>query len=161
MRGTIKIEGFSELERLLKQLPRTVARKLARQALRVGAKIVQREAKQRAPKNTGTLAAGIKVRAAKAKKKDRTAVMVRVGDGHFKGETFYSGFIEFGYEKVPTIPLPGGKFKSAKRGSEPTTTIPPRPFMRPAFDAKKEEAARAIGKALGELIEESAQNKGR
>lgn len=147
-RGMVTLKGFKQLEKKLLGLEKKVAKKLVRRALRDGAKIIHQEARLRVPVKTGRLRRSIKVKAAKKRKKHQVAIIVQCGEGDFVGDTFYGGMIEFGYEKVPVYRGSDGRFRSAKRGTQPTTTVPPQPFMRPAFDSKKGAAVSAIENTL-------------
>lgn len=86
-----------DLEEKLKNLPAAAAKKVIRHALREGAKVVAAKAIELAPKVTGTLAQAIKVRAVKRSRKKRIGINAIIGEGWFKGKTFYAGFVEFGH----------------------------------------------------------------
>ena len=187
--GAVSLRGFAEFEKKLRALPGKVARKVVRQALREGAKIIQAEAKARVPVDSGKLKKSIKVRAAKSRKKGTAAVVVQTGQGDFKGETFYGAFLEYGhklgarrssattkdlrkqaadlrqYRKTTGDKRWESTEKSlrdrAKRSyaddQSGRTDVPPRPYMRPAFDSKKEAAERTIAAKLAQGITEAAK----
>ena len=52
MAGTMRLEGTREMERVLKQLPERVAKRLVNAALRKAAKPILDEAQRRAPVGT-------------------------------------------------------------------------------------------------------------
>lgn len=137
----IRLEGGPALERKLAALDSKVARKLSRQALRAGAKVVLAQAKANAPKRTGLLRRSLKVRAGKARK-GFTQFRVQTAAGSFKGETFYGAFVEFGH-KI-------GKRSSALRdykratGQDPRGEVPANPFIARAFRQKREAALQVI-----------------
>ncbi len=58
----ISLLGDKDLQRTLNRLPTVVQGKAMRRALRTGAKVVQEDAKRRAPVDQGDLRRGIKVR---------------------------------------------------------------------------------------------------
>lgn len=157
--GTIKLTGARELDLALRNLDRKIARKLVRQALRAGAKIIRDEAQQNAPVLSGQLKKSIKVRAAKSRRRGVIRLQVQTADGDYAGDEFYASFIEYGFMKQETRRLEDGSLISLKRGSGTPTYFPPRPFMRPAFESKKHEAARLVETTLRESIEREAAKK--
>ncbi len=143
----IAIHGFEDFKRQLAQLPGRVGRNVLRGMVNAGATVIRKEAVLRAPEYTGPISeghppAGTLKRAVYQKqiaelsnavqqtffvgvrqgKKQRA---VKRGKNVVNLDAFYARFVEFGTSKM-----------SAK------------PFMRPAFEAKKEaaiEAMRAYG----------------
>lgn len=120
------LSGDNDLDAIFKNLEPKVQKKVLRPALRAAAKIIQTEAKARAPVKSGALRDSIKVRAGARTRKGIVRVNVEMGEGNFKGETFYGAFLEYG--------APGHKLFGRPN------PLPPQPFMRPAFDRKKDEA---------------------
>lgn len=138
--GKEVLVGLDDVLRRLAKLEPNLAKKRVRTAMRQGLKLIQAEAKARAPVDTGRLRRAIKVRAAKRKKQTKGIVRinVQVGAGDFQGETFYAAIIEYG-----------------------SSTRPPHPFMAPAFDSKGDEAMRATSKALVDAVEAEAASLGK
>ena len=99
-RAAVRIIGLPELNRQFRALPAAVARKVIRQGLRAGAKIIRDEAMVRSPVDEGLLRSSLRVRAAKVRKKNAFAVLVTTGVGFFTGEAFYGAFVEFGTERM-------------------------------------------------------------
>lgn len=157
VRGRLQLKGFKEFEKRLQELPKRLAKKLLRRALRSGAKVIQAEVKARTPVVSGAGRRSIKVRAAKGKKKGQVAVAVQTSAGDFKGEQFYMSFLEYGYDKVPVVRGPGGQLYSMERGTEPTIPMPPVGMFRGGFDSKKGEAERVIAKELAAGIVREAK----
>ena len=95
------------LDKALSRLPKNLANKGARKATREAAKIVQRDAVQLAPIDTGQLEASIKVRARKRSRRNRGTVghSVMTGEHLFQGDQFYAGFQELGTEKMEANPF--------------------------------------------------------
>lgn len=122
---SIIITGVPEIDRKLRTLEPRLQKKVVRQAMRAGMKLVESAARALAPRDSGQLAAGIKTRAARARRGTIT-IEVRVGEGDFKGETFYGGFQEYGTKHQPA-----------------------HAFMKPAFETKGEAARDAT---LSELL---------
>jgi len=125
---TIQLQGFKSLSRALKQLPDKVAGKVIRSATLSGAGIIRKEARSRVSVDDGTLKKSI---SSKLKDKSDTHVAYSVGPTN---KAFYGTFIEFGTEHIRA-----------------------KPFLRPAFDEKKGEAARKIEERLAKGIEKAAE----
>ncbi len=92
----VTISGTEELTALLKAFPTKIANKAVRKGTRAGVKVIARTAKRFAPRRTGRLVRSIKVRAMK-RRRGRIGAVVITGEGTFKGDTFYGGFLEFGW----------------------------------------------------------------
>jgi HK97 gp10 family phage protein len=140
----MEIKGLKELSDAMRKLPVNVARNGLRRAVSSGAKVIQIEARSRAPVDTGEMRRDIMIKRERSTKGEMSAeysVFVRSGKksrlaGKKRGvarDSFYWRFIEFGTKHM-------GK----------------QPFMRPAFEAKKEVAANTIKKTLAEAIEKAA-----
>lgn len=130
--GTIQITGLADLEKRLRELPDKLARNVMRGAVRAGAVVIQKEAKQKVPVaagpylhgrkgiktwyQPGTLKKGIKVRSAPRGKAKGIEYWIYVSRN-----LYWWRFLEFGTSKM----------KAANGGSG---------FMRPAFEAQKEAA---------------------
>lgn len=140
---TIRLEGAKEIEAKLHRLPPVVERKLARQSLRAGAKIVQAQAKADAPRKTGFLASQIKVRAAQ-RRRGRIGVVVQTAKGFFKGDSFYGAFQEMGFRIGPRRLGDARRFVDGKH------------FMQRAFDSTKQRAADTVLESLKLGIEREA-----
>lgn len=144
--SSVKLQGGKELERKLLALDRKIARKIVSQALRAGAKVILKQARANAPKRTGLLRRSLKVKAGKSKK-GRVSFVVQTAAGHYKGETFYGSFVEFGHKL--------GKRRRAKGVKDERKRIPAQPFLEPAFNSKKEQAARVIADVIRQGIYDS------
>ena len=118
-----------KLNRKLKTLESKIEKKLTRQALRAGAKIIAKEAKLRAPVDTGELKSKIKVWALKRSRK-KIGVLVGTSAKEYTGDQFYASFLEWGTSKMPA-----------------------KPWLGPAAEAKGPEAAAVVGKTLADGIE--------
>lgn len=97
--GVMEVKGLDTLLWRLETLPKKAALKVFRQSLRAGAKIIQTDAKQRAPVKSGALRKSVKVR---ARKRSRSGIGVRVStsadDSAWGGDQFYGAFQEFGWK---------------------------------------------------------------
>jgi HK97 gp10 family phage protein len=138
----VVVTGVKELDRALAKLEPAVRRKVVRQAMRKGLKVMADAVKAEAPVDTGTLKDAVKVRAVKQRRRGAIELEVRIlADDNTKktsaetGQTvFYPAVVEYG-----------------------TAHAPPNPFMRRAYEAKGEAARQATLKAVIEGIEREAE----
>ena len=111
-RSGIAIDGLDELAHIFDAVGPREARNLNRATIHGIASVTAKEAKAKAPKDSGTLKKAIKAKRRKPKDPDKpfSDVMVESGkDAKYDG--FYWHFVEYG-----------------------TTTQQARPFMQPAID---------------------------
>lgn len=139
--GTIGIKGLAALEKQLQSLSDRIAKNVLRRALSSGAAVIRNEARRLAPRDTGEMVRDILIKRAKQARGSGTIeyqVFVRTGKKsrlagkkrNVARDSFYWRFQEFGTAKMAA-----------------------HPFMRPAFDTKKEAAAEAIRDALAQGID--------
>lgn len=140
----IEIKGAAELHRALAQLPAKLEAQVSRQALRAGAKVIEREAKALTPVAEGKLRASIRTSTG-MKRGGVVYAHVKAG-GRKKGDAFYAHMVEYGTKPHEIKPK---RFKSLfiagifrKVVQHPGAKA--RPFMRPAFANKSQEALGAI-----------------
>lgn len=165
-----KLTGAIELRAKLKEIDTKVSKTYLRQALRAGAKVIQQACLQAAPVKTGQTKRAIKVRAAKRSRKGIT-MMVSIGKGMFTGDTFYAGFLEYGYTRknfreqgnwakagkqgqftkssVAKIVRPGGRVELHEQEQQ---KIPGKKWLHKAFQKAQEQAAQAVRAKLAELL---------
>jgi HK97 gp10 family phage protein len=121
--GSIVVTGVKEIDRALKELEPKIQRKVLRQAMRSGMKLVYQEAVQRVPILSGLLKKNVKLRAMKrSRNRQGLLVQIKSDPGFYKTSkagnvAWYPAAVEFGHG-----------------------TVPPHPFMRPAYDIKGPEA---------------------
>lgn len=120
MKVRMKVEGGDKLARKLQMIAEETARNHMRECALAGAEVIRVETERLAPRDTGTLAGDIQK---EVKKQTKSRVEVKVGPGK-KG--WYGHLVEDGHV-IAT-------------GERKGKMVPPHPFMRPAFDAKIEEA---------------------
>lgn len=144
----VLFQGFDELKRAFLGMPEVLQKKIMRGPLRVGEKLIQQEAMRRAPVDTGLMRDSMIVRALKRSR-------VRYG-------------YKLMYRTLPTVPSDvhgvglAKVTKAGKRHFYPAVieygatkgNHPPMPFLRPAFDAKKDEVVALVGGAVREVIAE-------
>lgn len=154
------IRGGRELDELLRTLPAKIEKNIMRSALVAGARVVAKEARQRAPVGppseageklyggyAGALRDSIRV-TSRVGKDGRVTASVKAGGTTKKGaNVFYAHIVEFGAGSHSIRPRGkkrlelGGQFIA---GSVTHPGIRPQPFMRPAADAKFAEAVKAV-----------------
>lgn len=137
----IVVTGIREIDRKLRQLGPKLANKIARQALRKGAKRFAGAAKAEAPVGQGPLRAGIKARAGKRSRK-AISVNVVLGADQFPAAVARSrGFL---YPAGVELGEPG-------EGREPD------PFMERAFDGNENGVRTQLEKDIRDGIEREAR----
>lgn len=92
----VKIEGINEAIKNLKILGDKMQRKAVASSLRDGTKLLKSAVQADAPVKSGATKAAVKVRAGK-RKKGKVSMMVSIGEGWFKGATFYAAFDALGH----------------------------------------------------------------
>lgn len=158
----IKIKGDKELIAALNELPIAIQRKILRKAMGKAAKPIIRLARSKAPKKSGTLkkSIGHKVRTYKGSGTTLAVIGARSGVfGAYRGSSrpvvpFYtSHLVERGHRIVV-----GGKITKEGRRTQTDHTgkvvgeVAPRPFLKPAYEAGKEESLEAIRQTIIEGI---------
>lgn len=142
---SMSTKGSAELVAALKNLPKAVAGKATRSALRDATKVLHRETVARAPVKSGAMRAALTVRAAKRSRKGfgykvifhkGKAQKLRKVSKKDNTAWFYPAVVEYGDHDTPA-----------------------HPFMRPAFEAKKGEALDVFAARLRALIKEAAKAK--
>jgi len=165
MAGRAGIKGASQMARVLRAMPKEIADKVALNALRAGAREIQRDAIQR----LGEAGDGKSVLVRKATKRDAGAAALggkaKVVNVGINKDQWWLRFREFGTAPHP-IKLRRRGAASLLADSETgqafgTVVQHPGqsadPFFTPAFDANIGPALQAIGKSLGRGIERAAK----
>ena len=139
----VHVAGLRELQEKLRNLAPNLARNGLRAAVSAGAALIRNDARQRAPKRTGEMARDIQIKRERESTDFHALYSVFVRSGkksrlagkgrNVDRDSYYWRFVEFGTAKMAA-----------------------RPFMRPAFEAKKEEAVLAIRDKLAARIAEEA-----
>lgn len=146
---TFRLTGNRRLDRLFQTLPVKVQKKVLRKPLREAAKVIQKQAKRNAPKDTGLLRRSLRVRAGRRSRrfKNTVRIVVITGEGFFKGETFYGAFQEFGW-------------KLGKRGTPNRRQMPALHYIERAYKAKESEARSVAMKGIALGIMKEAASAG-
>lgn len=161
-------DGGPELIKVLHQLPLVFQEQSTVNAVRAGAKVIADEAIRRAPQRVGrkginkygkvlpagTLKNSIKVKRMKKLAGEFSTASVVFSIGLLK-DAYYGLMVEFGRSEGETAVsrkekkqgITGRKFGEMKE----------QPFMRPAFDSKKQEALEVMAKRLAKNIETKAK----
>lgn len=135
------VTGLAELSKKLKEMPVKLARNGLRAAVNAGAEVIRKDAVSRVPVDTGRLKKSIYKKQIREKSNNLQQtffVGARNGKKYRQADkdAYYWRFLEFGTSKLPA-----------------------RPFLRPAFDARKNDAVDAIGRKLKERIDKYAGEK--
>ena len=148
MRMRVRWKGPSpeEIRRRLELMPQEVRGEALRAAVLQGAQVIrdQAEANARAIQRTGTLASGIHAEIDEKKSTDTRAAAV-VGPGK---RGWYGRLVEFGHDIVV-----GGTKRSKRNPGQVIGHVPPKPWLRPAGDAKRKEAEAVAIEALQRRLE--------
>lgn len=155
---SVEISGMVDVARALSEMSRQAKNRAGRKALITALTPIVEDARRRAPKYTGNLAASIGFRYRKFRTGNQTAVI-----GPRKGfrdpatkrlAHKYAHLVEFGHVIAS---------KKSARGRKGTAGgfVPAKPFIRPAFEAGRDRAVRDIARVLGSEIELTARRTAR
>jgi HK97 gp10 family phage protein len=120
------IEGADDINAALKMVENRAAGLTLLEAATAGGKVVAEEASRRAPKDSGDLAKSIDARAIKTAQVGRA--QIDIGPTR---DAWYGRLVELGTVKMRA-----------------------KPFLRPAFDAKAEEATNEVAAQLRKALRE-------
>lgn len=143
MSSGTSIKGLAELQLALNELPAKIEANIMRAALRAGANVLRDEAQStaafmdRSGRLRKSIRVGTKLRGGVAQ------ASVTVGPKKGDKRPFYGPFLEFG-TKAHTIKATKGKALAVGVSSVHHPGVRPRPFMRPAIDAKTTAAVEAV-----------------
>lgn len=139
-RISMSFDGLSHVRAVLDTLGPKLESKVIVQSMRQAMKPVLAAAKSYAPVRSGALRRSLSIRTQRGKKRSKGIVRVGVVPGKrwFVGDQYYAGFVEFGFDKVPTYRV-GNRILSRKpRSGESTEAVPAKPFLRPALDSNRD-----------------------
>ncbi len=147
IRARCVIVGMPEFKRRLAKLDSAAAGKALERAVRAGALPIRNEASRRAPKRTGTLRRSIHIETLNVQPR---SARVAIGT-----DLEYAAIHEFGGVIKPKDPAGWLRFQTYDGGWHTVKLVhmPARPYLRPAFDTKKDEAAREMAAVLKQLLE--------
>lgn len=163
--ASMTIKGLDQLMADLRALPAVVQSELIKRATAKAASVIRSEARTRAPVYTGEVANGhpppgtlrdaiymARVASRCTPSKEVWVINVRQGKGSRKTkrgkkvmnlDAYYAYFVEKGHYVRQAGKQSRGKRKAAQ-STGAVRFVPARPFMRPAFEAKKGAAADAF-----------------
>lgn len=144
------VTGLAELERRLRAAPEAIERKFGRTALAAAARVVRDEARQCVPVDSGALRDSVRTSSRAGKGTAGPSVQVKAG-GRVRGKSVrHAHLVEFG--TAPHEIRPKGAKSLFIAGVMRTLVKHPgaraRPFLRPALDAKGDEATAAFAANL-------------
>ncbi len=171
MSRNFPVKGLADLDAFLSALPQRMQKQAIRQGLTAAAAPVRDEARARAPKQSGKMAKAIKTGSPRQNQDGTFSVSIRlVGKNAFLGP-----FFEFGVSAHLIARTGAGEGKVAVRkaseGKGKVSTRPMKigdryvsgiiqhpgfaahPFMRPALDAKADEAVQAFATKIRAFLE--------
>lgn len=135
----IAIEGDKELQEILDQLAPKVSRNLMRSTIHGVASEIAKEAKRKAPRDTGTLRKAIKAKRRRPRTPDKPFSDVMVEHGRDANhDAFYWRFVEYG-----------------------TQDQPERPFIRPAIDLLRPQVPEIMRQQFGKKLEATLKRAAR
>lgn len=165
------VSGLKQLDAYLSALPKNMQKQAYRQALTAAAAPVRDEARLRAPKNTGAMAKSIKTGSARQNQDGTFSVSIRLEGPH----AYLGQFHEFGV--APHLIASTGKGEgrvAVRKASEGTGTVQKgvmkigndfvsgiishpghraQPFLRPALDARADDAVKAFAGKIRDFLE--------
>jgi len=178
-----RIDGLSDLYKLMQELPGKVEGNIVRGALRAGQTVIMNAIRENAPKDSGDLRDSIRIRfRPKSQKKGYVRMHVVVGNK----KAWYSHLIEYGtasfYEgKGKSVRKPyiirakdssgaelgtGLKRRALKIGATMVDQvmhpgIKPKPFVRPAYDESQDAALKAVAAYMRNRIPKEFKKAGK
>lgn len=132
--ASLQLTGIKDVIGELKALDKKLQKKVVKEALKAGAKVFLKEMKDKAPVDTGLM---------------RRALSVRVKTHMKRGDVGYQVmFRKKDVEKLASTSKAGDRYFYPAAVEYGTSRADPHPFMRPAFDSKKEQAIATIRDVL-------------
>jgi len=167
--SAIEVRGLRELEADLNQLSHKLRTKVVRDALKLGLKQVQKDAKRRAPKDTGRLRRGIIIKNSRIHNGKRVGLLgrtlgvylsLRKGKGKADPkDAFYGRFIEDGWTTAGkrtgdrrNITSQFGR-RTGRKTQPGKTKVPGKQFIKGAWRNQKGNAIRLSVKAIEKGID--------
>lgn len=143
-RFRVDVIGAEELRRKLQALDAAVQGQALAAAVQSGAQVIQNAAKEKAPFRTGTLKRSIHTEVAGS----ATRATAQIGT-----DVPYAAQVEFGGTITPKKKQMLHWVDENGEHFARSVTQVARPYLRPAFDEKSDDAAVEIGNALRQAIE--------
>lgn len=157
----IKVTGLKEVRRALFNYSRQLGDKVVIDALKSGLKVIQKEARRRAPRRTGRLRRGIVIRKSKKITRRRTPgrlgvyLTLRKGKGvPREKDAFYGVWIEDGWN-VHGKRRHGGRRRGVRATFPGKRDIPGREYIKGSYAAKRTQAINttvAVAQRAAEIV---------
>lgn len=169
MSVTVRVDGLAALDSALGMLPKATARNVLRRTLDKAAQPIVAEAKRHAPVKTGTLrdsiTASTRIKNKTGSAEYRSAMKAGLGKDAARSALLAARRANKGQGSFAETYVGPSRGKGVIRyahivefGSNGTA---PKPFMRPAWDATKDQALSIIKAELGTEIIKAARRVGR
>ena len=160
MADSVHIAGLDTFAQALKLLPHNISRRVLRGAVAAAGKVIRDEAKARAPVHSGPVAKGHPPPGTLK----RAIALGRSNRLSKPGKEVYHVFVRnsaIAGSKGKKI-IAGGKFDAYywRYVEFGTSRMAARPFLRPAFEVKKEEAIGAITEYIANRFPQEAAQLG-
>lgn len=147
----MQVQGLEDVVGRLKALPLELAKRAFLRAGRRAARLLQEDMQARAPIRTGFLRRSIRFSVKFKPQDNKASLRIRVGPS---SKAFYARFIERGYLATGRRRR-GEKRRAGKTGAR---HIAARPFARPTFDLRREDAVRVFASVLREELAATVQS---
>ncbi len=150
---TIQLSGINDIIRALRKLSDKVEKKIARKAVRAGTKLIAAEIKTRAPQDTGILKRSVSVRAARRR---RRGVISMNAIFNMRKYPQLVSFSAGSRTNLSSRKFEGKRYFYPAALEYGTSKMKARPFVRPAWDSKKNQALAVVLGGIREGIEREA-----
>jgi HK97 gp10 family phage protein len=165
MANTIDIKLTGDMMEGLNRLAEAANEPVLRATCFAGALVFLEEAKRRVPVKTGTIKKNLIIKRLTEKaikgQSESYIVTVRKGKNGNEGDAYYAPWVEDGH-KVVGKKGKGSTWKAHRKAMETeygTSKVGAKPFIRPAWDAVKQEAIDAMRAKMGEKIKGFLEGK--
>lgn len=165
MADAISINLTGNITEALERLSSASAERVLRASGYAGAEVIINEAKRRVPVKSGTIKRNIIAKRIEEKSdsgiKQTYYVTVRTGKVGTDGDAFYWRWVENGhsYSRRKNKGVTWKAHRAAMKLEFGDSKVPARPFMRPAYEAVKDEAVKVMRDKMAELISELLKGK--
>lgn len=162
MKTTVIVTGIRKVDRRLKSLVPRLQKKVIRQGIRAGLKVIKAEMQNQAPVKTGLMRASVKVRASKFRKRGEIKMVAFISGnvpalvksyGPDKKRFFYPAGVEFGVKQKNH---PHAKPKNSAIEYYEKEAQKPNPFAKRAFQIAGEPSRQRAIEVILEGIEREA-----
>jgi len=143
----IEITGIENVCDRMKELSDKAKGELGEKALQAGAEPIKAMAIALCPVKSGATKEAIAIHKGNARD-GQQSVVVGTSAKFFTGKVFYSAFVELGHYLGKRA-----RIKFFGKTTENRTFIEPKPFMRPAYEANKEQSVKIITDTLKEGLD--------